>query len=393
MLVPQIFYIFFSEHSRKVASMVNPGQIDISSIFSDANRVYIVYEINRFCMICALIVLMSGGVVQVLRRHKINYIHIFGIQPYSQLTHYQLYNLGMFLTVLFAACLLMQECTDIFNLQPEGRIYEPSFICFVAFWVFLLAPIDHFQKEARFALLQSLLNCLRAPFMKVTFRDFFFADVLCSAPIIFQDITSFGCLASSDDFIKVRHGQCPRAKNFSYFFILLPLWIRLMQCLRRFHDDRKNITQAYNAGKYATSLVQGLFLAAYKIYGGTFLYVITILLRVLATGFSYGWDIYMDWGLLRASNGLRPQITYTPTFYYVASAVDLLLRCTWLIAVILPSENHPWVATFEYATLLAVAELIRRYIWALIRIENEQVSNLEQYRYILEVPELGSTEA
>jgi len=64
-----------------------------------------------------------------------------------------------------------------------------------------------------------------------------------------------------------------------------------------------------------------------------------------------------------------------------------------MIGVILPSSNYPWVATFEFATFLAVAELFRRYIWALIRIENEQVSNLEQYRYILEVPELGSTEA
>jgi len=27
-------------------------------------------------------VILSGGVVHVLRRYKINYIHIFGIQPY-----------------------------------------------------------------------------------------------------------------------------------------------------------------------------------------------------------------------------------------------------------------------------------------------------------------------
>ena len=66
---------------------------------------------------------------------------------------------------------------------------------------------------------------------------------------------------------------------------------------------------------------------------------------------------------------------------------------TWLVPVLLESEYLPYIATFEYATLMAIAELFRRWIWALIRIENEQVSNLEQYRYILEVPELGSTEA
>lgn len=112
-------------------------------------------------------------------------------------------------------------------------------------------------------------------------------------------------------------------------------------------------------------------MALFKIYGGRALYAFQLIFRVLATGYSYGWDIYMDWGLLRADNYLRPRITYTPLFYYTASVFDLLLRCTWLIGVVLPSSHYPWIATFEFATLLAVAELLRRYIWALIRIENE----------------------
>jgi len=71
----------------------------------------------------------------------------------------------------------------------------------------------------------------------------------------------------------------------------------------------------------------------------------------------------------------------------------LILRCIWLVAIVLSKENHPNLTTFGYATLLAFAELVRRWVWAIIRIENEQVSNLEKYRHILEVPELGSTDA
>ena len=99
----------------------------------------------------------------------------------------------------------------------------------------------------------------------------------------------------------------------------------------------------------------------------------------------------MDWGLLRAPNGLRETSTFSQNFYYFSAVIDLILRCVWLIATIFSKERHPWLATFEYATLIAVAELVRRWIWAIIRIENEQVSNLEKYRYILKVPELGST--
>ena len=65
-----------------MASIVNPDDSHDDYHFSDANRVYIVYEIIRCCMICAMIVILSGGVVHVLRRYKINYIHILGIQPY-----------------------------------------------------------------------------------------------------------------------------------------------------------------------------------------------------------------------------------------------------------------------------------------------------------------------
>ena len=63
------------------------------------------------------------------------------------------------------------------------------------------------------------------------------------------------------------------------------------------------------------------------------------------------------------------------------------------MAIVYSKEIHPTLKTFEYATLLAIAELVRRCIWAIIRIENEQVSNLEKYRHIFEVPELGSTDA
>lgn len=143
-LVPQILYIFFSQETRKLARIVNPEQADKGYLFADANRVFIGYEINRFCMICAMIVLLSGGVVHVLRRYKINYIHIFAIQPYFQLTHFQLYNLGLILTVLFVGCLLMQECSDMFNLEPDSKIYEPSFICFVTFLAFLVNPMNRF---------------------------------------------------------------------------------------------------------------------------------------------------------------------------------------------------------------------------------------------------------
>lgn len=34
----------------------------------------------------------------------------------------------------------------------------------------------------------------------------------------------------------------------------------------------------------------------------------------------------MDWGLLRANNGLREKLTFPLSFYYIAIVEDLILR-------------------------------------------------------------------
>jgi hypothetical protein len=130
---------------------------------------------------------------------------------------------------------------------------------------------------------------------------------------------------------------------------------------------------------------------AYKLTGTKRLFLASIALKGASTAYSYAWDIYMDWGLLRNSDGLRKTITYPKAFYYFASFIDLVLRLTWLLPLF--ASKHKWSSTFELTTALLILELVRRWIWALIRIENEQVSNLEKYRLILEVPELGSEAA
>jgi xenotropic and polytropic retrovirus receptor 1 len=79
----------------------------------------------------------------------------------------------------------------------------------------------------------------------------------------------------------------------------------------------------------------------------------------------------MDWGLVRSKNGLRSMINFNPIFYYFAIITDLLLRFTWTIILIFDPRQHPWLTTFAFSTLIGVLELIRRWQWSIIRIENE----------------------
>ena len=86
--------------------------------------------------------------------------------------------------------------------------------------------------------------------------------------------------------------------------------------------------------------------------------------------------------------GLRKDIAFSSWFYYWAIISDLLLRLTWCITVPLNPNDHPWVRSVKYGTVIGLLELFRRWQWVLLRIENEQVNNYEKYRIILEVPEV-----
>jgi len=60
-------------------------------------------------------------------------------------------------------------------------------------------------------------------------------------------------------------------------------------------------------------------------------------IHMWASSYSYAWDIYMDWGLLRSKEagkyGLREKINYHPYFYYYAIVSDLILRFFWVVTI------------------------------------------------------------
>jgi len=141
-ILPLILYLLISEHARYAASILNPGHE--VTLLMPKNEVLAVYEITRLSYFLVLIVLGCGGAVHILRKYKINYVHIFGIQPYFQLTHYQLYSQGMLLFTIFAAFLLLQLASEIFGISPDNRLCEPAVLCFGAFLMYLMLPFDHF---------------------------------------------------------------------------------------------------------------------------------------------------------------------------------------------------------------------------------------------------------
>lgn len=97
---------------------------------------------------------------------------------------------------------------------------------------------------------------------------------------------------------------------------------------------------------------------------------------------------------------LRSTLLYEPTcIYYCAIGVDLLLRCSWSLTL-LPGDFNPffggWYDSVGYELYVAgimAAELMRRGMWGLFRVEKahiNQQSQFDEYKFIPMFHEMSS---
>eukprot|EP01031_Cornospumella_fuschlensis_P025021 gene25021-30224_t len=266
---------------------------------------------------------------------------------------------------------------------------------------------------------QVLINCFSAPFVPVSFRDVFAADILTSFTRVISDSLYASCWVVSGAFLtphddKDNHEessatdfggymQCTN-RNMEFFtgiVQLVPLMIRTLQCLRVCRDQGwKAYPQGYNAFKYILAMV--VVFVALGSSDKSLLYTVI----VLSTTYKWWWDVVMDWGLMEilpqlgyrhASQAvdnkgsmsertpdapsklfLRKLIMYPSLFaYYFAIFVDLILRFTWTESLV-PTKESSEIVGYQLAFFLGSLEILRRGMWAILRVEFEHVKLLSQ---------------
>lgn len=89
-----------------------------------------------------------------------------------------------------------------------------------------------------------------------------------------------------------------------------------------------------------------------------------VAINIVSTSYSYAWDLYMDWGLLRSSEPgkrfLRPKLLYPVWFYYYAAASNLLMRLMWIVPLFNDKYSQWFVESQLNIFVLTVIEGFRR---------------------------------
>eukprot|EP00347_Sterkiella_histriomuscorum_P000531 403375494 len=345
----------------------------------------------RFFFMLIFLMTSAGVVVQVMRKHRINYMYIFELDPQYKITQYQLYKLSIFMLSIWSFCLLGQ--TFIVKMQfVFDRAIAAFTLAVTCFFVLIcLQPFSFFYRRGRVSLLRTVWNIIISPFGLVRFRHFFLADIFCSMVVPFRDLGYITCFFFQGEWLNSTPPNiktCPRLENYLIFVAFVPYWLRLAQCFRRYHDTKLK-AHLWNAGKYSSVLLiqfSNIFRVKYR---SDMSIMIFVLVSLLSTIYSYAWDLYMDWGLFRCFDKekkyLRPKFLYPAWFYYYAMISNFFLRFIWILSLVRTFPD--WVYQSQLLVFVScIGEGFRRAQWAAIRLENENINNFEKYRTLLEIP-------
>eukprot|EP01038_Epipyxis_sp_PR26KG_P012296 gene12296-16490_t len=264
-----------------------------------------------------------------------------------------------------------------------------------------------------------LWQVLFAPFFPVTFRDGYIGDLLTSLvrvlipfsfSLVYLIISIYSWLSNRIyNITSISDGWWRSSFFLQHMLIpylsLIPLWIRLMQCLRRAVESGKRWPHYGNALKYTSAIAVISF--------GTFQPQLRsnsfwLLSFVGATLFQFAWDITQDWGIILINNkvwnemdgnnfylleyissfeiSIRSKRLLGPFWQYIALMCgNLILRFAWTLTLLPPTQStteslHGFLLnTFisHIGPFVAAGEIIRRMVWGFFRLEYEQVVTTE----------------
>lgn len=142
-----------------------------------------------------------------------------------------------------------------------------------------------------------------------------------------------------------------------------------------------------NCGKYGMTILAAVMLSIYRIHDTHSNLALFVTFSTVNAIYCSIWDLLMDFSLLQPDarhNLLRDILALKRRWiYYAIMVIDPILRFAWIFyAIFTHDTQHSTAVSF----LLGFAEVTRRGMWALLRVENEHCGNVAQYKASRDVP-------
>jgi hypothetical protein len=258
----------------------------------------------------------------ILQQAHVNWILIFELDPRSFMSPIEFEHFASGLLLFFSVNVFLAVNSDILGFSPQ--IYIMTLL--IVFLSILFCPFKTFYYEGRLWVLETLWRIMTSGFHPVQFRDFFLSDLLSSMTYSFVAIQSAVCITFT-----YPNGErnCVLYESWLPSLVTsLPAWVRLIQCLRRYYDNRHPHPHLTNSVKYILSIMAIIFSIASKFNDSKALMAFWIVFSGCASIYAYLWDILFDWGLFAKNSQhkyLRNEITYPPWFYYVSIMYGILM--------------------------------------------------------------------
>lgn len=249
----------------------------------------------------------------------------------------------------------------------------------------LVWPFPMFYHHARKWWGVSNWRLLCAGLYPVEFRDFYLGDMYCSETYSMSQLEIFFCLYA-------HHWKDPPQCNSNHsrltgFFTTLPAIWRALQCLRRYYDSRNWFPHLANFAKYMGNILYYMTLSLYRINITPEYRAIFITFACVNGVYCSFWDVAMDFSLgnpYAEHPFLRDRLAYRRVWvYYVAIVLDVVLRQQWILYALFQHDlQHAAALSF----FVGLAEVLRRGMWSLFRVENEHCNNVGKFRASRDIP-------
>lgn len=155
------------------------------------------------------------------------------------------------------------------------------------------------------------------------------------------------------------------------FISLMPLLIRVWQCLREFYLTRDK-SLLFNAVKYCSSIPIIIYIWYSRVEPNKYDHNIQGWLMLLNSCYTLIWDVKMDWKLdsmvnirsnSKASSSIFPKIVY-----YIGCLFDFIIKFWWIWTI--KGNRH----SVFFESELQYLEILRRCNWVVFKLEAEYVT-------------------